>query len=207
MGRTWANPISLESRDGLYHSYNFDLACFLSSRLGGKNLAELDARKGSKRVVQSPLKAVLHTASAPWPCDLAHLCKLIAQLHLGVAFLGLGRELQDLAFGKTLWVCHPTPVHLWSWVVPPTPLPLTSLAWVSLLSHLTLLCYPALAQSPKASDVLVPHIGPPLPKGFLLLRCKLLHPPRGYGVRGKLALEKTFFISQGKADQPQPLPP
>lgn len=42
-----------------------------------------------------------HVASAPWPCDLAHLCKLISQLHLGVACLGLGRELQDLDSGKT----------------------------------------------------------------------------------------------------------
>lgn len=86
------------------------------------------------------------------------------------------------------------PLYTW----PPVVLgcPLTSPSdklWVSLLSHLTLLCSPALAKSPKASDVLAPHIDPPLPKGFLLI-WKLLHPPRGYGVGGELALEKTFYI-------------
>lgn len=65
----------------------------------GKSLVHRKAGKGRGGV---PVKVVSfpQPPPPPWPCDLAHLCKLITQLHPGVACLGLGRELQGLGSGR-----------------------------------------------------------------------------------------------------------
>lgn len=150
-------------------------------------MGELGVQNGIKRVVRSPLEGCpSHVASAPWPCDLTHLCKLIIQLHLG-----LERENRKVA----------TLLHLATCGLGLSPhLSLCpALLWVTLLSHLTLLCSPALAKSPKASDVLVPHTDPPL-KGFLTYTGTPPGSTQGLPVGGVLSTEKTFSVGGGREE-------